>query len=117
MRRLALLLGLLLATAASDPVKAAQSIVGRWGVTPAECDTTAAFGVSPQAISTDDMGCDLPGVSRIGDVVTFKGRCTNAGERSAKETVVATLRPDGKLDLAFLTGGGRYKGLVRCRGR
>lgn len=92
-----------------------RTIVGSWGATAAECGTTAAFVVAQQGIATDDMSCTLPGVSRSGDTVTFRGTCTNAGEAPAREIVVATLRGD-RLDMRFLRGGASYVGMVACRG-
>jgi hypothetical protein len=114
MRIAALTLIALLAGTSLASAEARRSIVGRWGVTPAECATTAAFGIEAQSIVTDDMSCQLPGVSRVGDVVTFTGTCDNAGGKAGPKTVVATLRGE-RLDLAFAKGGGRYAGLHRCR--
>lgn len=106
---------LVLATLISlSPVlaEARESIVGEWASRRAECGTPQAIKVEPQALAADEMMCEFPGVSRKGDVVTFRGTC-DSGQGAEPETLTATLAGK-RLSLSFAKGGGRIADLVRC---
>lgn len=69
-----------------------RTIVGEWAPDPRQCTPMAgAISILPLAIVGDDMRCDFSGVSRAGDVVTWRGRC-GFPDPAKPTTVVAALR-------------------------
>ena len=106
--RLALVLA---ALAASPAVADGRTIVGEWATTRKDCGTQFAYKVGPRSLVSDELSCAFDGVSRSGDTVTFKGRCSD-GESSMPETVVATRTGDA-LAVRF-SGSGGDLALVAC---
>lgn len=97
----------------SPPVHAAESIVGTWAPNPAECTpVNGLVEIGAKSVNADDLSCTFDDVSRTGNVVTWRGRCTD-GTRWTDSTVVATLR-GRTLDLD-VGGQGLRAGLRRCR--
>ena len=105
----------LLLAASAVPTFAAETIVGRWGESHDVCAGAAAIDVKPMGLSSEEMTCEFTDVERVGDVVTWKGRCFVVGEPPRKETVVATLHPDRSLTIFFHRSGANIEGLRRCR--
>lgn len=105
----------LLLVASATPAAAAETIVGRWGESREVCSGAMAVDVKPMGLSSEEMSCEFTDVSRVGDVVTWKGRCFVREEPPRKETVVATLHPDRSLTIFFHGSGANIQDLRRCR--
>lgn len=105
----------LLVTLPAVAAAARETIVGRWGETPEACGTPSAIDIGPMRLASEETVCDFADVSRVGDVVTWRGICHVAEEPPRRETVVATLAADRSLTLRFRASGATIPGLRRCR--
>ena len=104
--------------ALAEPAFAAQSIVGKWAPSKADCqDPERQLRIRPMSIG-GGFSCEFKSVKRKGDVVTWGGHCFSqdgdrrpeAGEEVA--AMVAKLK-NGKL---MLSGLGLGAGpLLRCK--
>lgn len=101
-------------TALVGSATARETIVGRWGESRDVCGSGAAIDIGPMKLSSEEMVCEFTDVSRVEDVVTWKGRCFVQGEAPRKETVVATLHADKRLTVVFRGSGAEIGGLSRC---
>lgn len=97
------------------PASARETIVGRWGETPEVCRSATVIVLAPMRLQSDETVCNFTDVSRLGDVVTWRGTCQAGEEPLRKETVIATLHPNRTLTLLFKSTGAKYPGLIRCR--
>lgn len=91
--------------------RAQESIVGTWA-TPGRCGVPlSTIVVEPMSISGEDFFCDFKSVSRNGDVVNWRGRCTFG---DTPETTAVTARlADGRLSYRMNRDG--WNGpLQRC---
>lgn len=71
---------------------AGRTIVGTWAPDPSACTpANGMVSIGPLSLTADEMACTFGDVSRLGDEVTWHGRCSTGGS-SAPTTVVATLR-------------------------
>lgn len=112
--RIAVRAALLLAVSTA-PAVAAETIVGRWGESREVCSGAMSIDIAAMGLRSEEFACDFTDVSRVGDVVTWKGRCFVHEEPPRKETVVATLHPDRSLTMVFHGSGVNIEGLRRCR--
>lgn len=113
--RLAVPLTLLLVPFLASPGAARETIVGRWGETRDVCGSGAAIDITAMGLSSEETACEFKDVSRLDDVVTWKGTCFVHGEAPRQETVVATLHADRSLTIRFRGSGAEIGGLRRCR--
>ncbi len=105
----------LLVVAATAPALARETIVGRWGETREVCAGANALDIEPMGLAAEEMSCDFTEVSRVEDVVTWKGTCFVREEPPRRETVVATLAADRTLKVHFRGSGSKIGPLQRCR--
>lgn len=113
MRLAPLVLGLLAFTTVE--ASARETIVGRWGESRDVCGSGAAIEIKPMGLSSEETVCEFSDVSRVDDVVTWKGNCFVQDAPPRRETVVATLHPDKRLTIVFHGSGAKIPGLSRCR--
>jgi hypothetical protein len=107
--------GLLASLLLSLPASALETIVGRWGETEDVCRSANVIVLAPMRLQSDETVCNFIDVTRLGDVVTWRGSCKAGEEPIHKETVIATLHPNRTLTLLFKGTGAKYPGLIRCR--
>lgn len=99
---------------ALSPAVARETIVGRWGESRDVCSSGAAIDITAMGLSSEETACTFTDVTRVDDVVTWRGTCFAQGEAPRKETVVATLAA-GTLTLHFRGSGAEIPALRRCR--
>ena len=98
-----------------SPASALETIVGRWGETTEVCRSANVIVLAPMRLQSDETVCNFTDVSRLHDVVTWRGTCQAGEEPVRRETVIATLHPNRTLTLLFKSTGAKYPGLIRCR--
>jgi hypothetical protein len=108
-------LALLALAGTTPPAAARETIVGRWGESRDVCNSGGAIEIKAMELSSEETVCEFSDVSRVEDVVTWKGKCFVNGAPPRRETVVATLHPDKRLSIAFQGSGAKIPGLSRCR--
>lgn len=90
-----------------------RTIVGEWAPDPRQCwPSQGAIAIGPLSVVGDDFRCDFTSVSRLGDVVTWRGAC-GFPDPARPAIVVASLRGD---TLALRINGGENGPYRRCRG-
>jgi hypothetical protein len=97
-----------------------ESIVGSWQQSRSQCQSNfGRLDIGPKSLGVfEEVGCDFRSVERQGDTVIWKGACTffGAGETAERKsaTVIATLRPDRRLDVRLAGGGDIATRYERC---
>lgn len=65
-----------LVLACTPALAAGRSIVGEWAPNPRMCrPMDGALKIVPLGMAGDEFSCDFKSVSRVGDVVTWRGSC------------------------------------------
>jgi hypothetical protein len=107
-----LISALALATAAEAQQRG--SLIGKWSTAAGKCQRPLSIIViGPKSLAGEDFGCDFDSVSRRGDVVTFRGKCTYGADDPVSETVVARLQGQ-RLYYRFLSVRGENGPFARC---
>lgn len=89
-----------------------RTIVGEWAPDPHQCwPSQGAIAISPLSVVGDEFQCNFNSVSRLGDVVTWRGTC-GFPDVARPATVVASLRGD---TLFMRINGGDNGPYRRCR--
>lgn len=95
---------------------AAETIVGSWAQTAAECKTTPVT-IEPMKIQGGDVFCYFNTVKRTGGLVEWKGHCfADGGTRrpeSGEDGEVRAFFKNGKLQIEGL--GFAFPDLMRCK--
>ena len=92
-----------------------SSVVGKWSTAAGRCVKPLSIVViGPKSLSGEDFGCEFDTVSRQGDVVTWRGKCTFGGDDPVSETVQARLAGN-RLHYRFMSLKGENGPFVRCR--
>ncbi len=90
-----------------------RTIVGDWAPDPHQCwPSQGAIAIRSLSVVGDDFRCDFRDVSRLDDVVTWRGTC-GFPDPARPATVVASLRGD---TLSMRINGGENGPYRRCRG-
>lgn len=91
--------------------EAAETIVGTWAPNPAQCTPVGGLiSIGALSLTADELSCRFTNVSRVADVVTWHGRCSD-GEASRPATVVAALSQGRLSVMLHSTWSGPYR---RC---
>lgn len=102
----------LLLLAGAPALAGGRSIVGDWAPDPRQCrPVDGALRIAPLGLAGDELSCNFKSVSRDGDVVTWRGKCSGSEDSSAA-TVVAALRGEVLSVRINGNGIGSYR---RCR--
>ena len=100
---------------ADSPACAAQSIVGTWANTKAECKTDPVV-ITPMGIESDYTICYFNNVKRSGNKVTWGGHCFVDSSRRPEEGEdgeVDAVVKNGKISIDGLGFG--MSDLMRCK--
>ena len=110
------LMPLVLALLAAPQTFAAETIVGSWAQSKAECKTSPVT-IKPMEIRGGDVFCYFNTVKRTGDLVEWKGHCFADGGTRRPETgedgEVRAFYRGGKLQIEGL--GFAFPDLLRCK--
>ena len=95
---------------------AAETIVGKWAQSEAECEASP-LTIKPMEIQGGDVFCYFNSVERTGDFVQWKGHCfADGGTRrpeSGENGEVRAFYQSGKLQIEGL--GFAFPDLLRCK--
>jgi hypothetical protein len=104
---------LLIVTSFANSAFAAQSIVGKWAPSSAECSAPPAIMVGPKSLVGEDFYCRFDTARRRGLIVTWTGSCTFGDTKTAATFIAKT--SGKKLFYRYVGKGGWTGPFMRCK--